>query len=61
LTKLLFFYQATGNIIANTPAVEILSIVIILILNKVRPENKRKRVLSGLRGKIPAEPQDVNN
>jgi len=28
---------------------------------KERPENKRKKVLSGLRRKIPAEPQEVNS
>ena len=41
--------------------IEILSIVTISILFKARPENKRKKVLSGLRGKIHAEPQEVNS
>ena len=61
LPKLLLFFQATGNSGANAAAIEILSIAIISILIKERPENKRNKVLSGLRGKISAEPQEVNS
>ena len=59
--KPLCFYQARRNSGANAAAVEILSIVIISILIKARPENKSKKFLSGLRGKIPAKPYEVNS